>query len=145
MIKEIDNLFRQIATSHLIINSFKTGDLFELQKTGSDFYPMLFLENDSDTISYNSNMTDKSYSITYYVFEIPKDSYEDYLELKHKIELINNDIVNQLYLISSDLFHSINNINSIFLKEYSNDKVVGIRTELTFNILNNINLCNQPI
>jgi len=143
MIKNISKLFNDLATSHLIINSFKTGDYFEIQKNGSDIYPMLFLENDSDTIIYLKNQ--KKYSVSFYIFEIPREDGSDYLELKNKIETINSEIIQQLYFIDSPDFHEIENVDSIFLKEFSNDSVVGIRTQLTFTILNFNNICESPI
>jgi len=142
MIKEINKLFKDIATSHLMINSFESGDNFDIQKK-DNIYPQLFLEDDSDTINYIKNY--KSYSVAFYIFELPKESGFDYLELKHKIELINSDIIQQLFSLPSDIFYEISNVDSIFLKEWSNDSVVAIRTQLTFKVLNLNNLCESPI
>lgn len=142
MIKEINKLFKDIATSHLMINQFESGDTFNIQKK-DNIYPQLFLEDDSDSITYIKNY--KSYSVAFYIFELPKEDLRDYLELKHKIELINSDIIQQLFSIPSDIFHEISNVESLFLKEYSNDSVVAIRTQITFKVLNLNNLCESPI
>lgn len=142
MIKNIHNMLKELALSHKMIKSFEYNDSFEIQKTGEDLYPLFFVEDNSDTITYEKGL--KNYNLTYYIIELPNESYEDYLELKNKIEIINDDILQYLILKDSDDYNSISNINSIFIKQWMSDSSITIRTELTFQILNNKNLCDSP-
>lgn len=139
MIKEINKILNDLANNHPMINSYEVGDNFDMQKTGESIYPMLFFEDNTFNINYLKGY--KTFNLTYYIVEQPMESGEDYIELMNKIEIINDNILQYLQLDNVDLVYEFSNINSIPLKEWMGDKTCAIRTEITFNVLREINNC----
>lgn len=143
MIKKIYELFKDISESHLFIKTFKYEDMFEFQKSESIEYPMMILENGNNSINYNKGVT--SITLSFYILDLPSESYEDYLEIINKTEEILYDVILKLDL-TKNTFYETSNINSIEFKEWNSNNVAGWRTDVTFKILKtDRTLCQAPI
>ncbi len=140
---EIENLFERLARQHSMINSFKKGDNFEIQKTGEDQYPQMFFEDNSDQIILESEGS-RNHSFTIYICELPNEAGTDYWLLKDKIFQIAEDFKVKLDLEDYEEFEEVTNWNMIVLKEWMGDKVVAVRIEITFKILIDSNNCENP-
>lgn len=138
MVKEFVDYFRSIANSHPMISSFKYEDYYEIEKTGEDNYPLLLLEDNTETIRFGM---EKSYSLAFYIIELPSEDMLDYLDLKTKIEKIADEIVSRIML--SQNFTEVT-ATAAFYKDFMQDKTVAIRVEIEFIFDNQINICLAP-
>lgn len=142
MIKEIFNLIKDYANDHQMINSFNYGDTFNIEKTGEDMYPQVYIEYPFN-IKYFKQY--KEISITYYIIELPKEDQSDEIDLLDKVETLNDILLMKLDLLDYDEFSSLEDATAITLTEWMGDKTVAIRTEVSFKVLRDLNSCNDPI
>lgn len=145
MILEIFNLIKNYAESHKMISSFDYGDSFNIEKTGENIYPQIYLEYPF-TITYSKGY--KDITITFYIIDIPRVDSHDEIEsinLLDKLENINDVLLMKLDLNDWKEFTSLLSSNSLTLTEWMGDKTVAIRTEMTLRVLRNSNSCLEPI
>jgi|SRR6478735_7110175 len=141
MLKKLIEKIKEISLSHLMIKSFMYGDNFNIQKDGELEYPNFYVEYPFNII-YNKNY--KEISFSFFIADIPEEGQTDDLSLISKLEQINDDILMKLDLNDYDEFGEILNINSITLNEWMGDRVVAVRTDITFKLLRNLDNCQAP-
>jgi len=140
MIKELVNKLIEVAESHLMIKSTGYGDNWDIQKS-ENLYPNFFIEWPFN-ITYENSV--KRVSLSWYITDLPGEDQKDCLDLLNKVEQINEDILIRLTLGSYGEWNSIGSLNAVTLTEWMGDNVVGIRQEITFNILRTSNNCESP-
>lgn len=141
MIQEVTDLFKNISERHQMLKSFLCDNIFEVQKSGDDLHPQLFLETPF-SITYTT--TAKDISFAFYITDIPSELADDKTMLLSKVEQINDDILAFLQLSTELDYLEVININSLTLDEWMGDNCVAIRTDITLRFLRDINRCFTP-
>jgi hypothetical protein len=132
---------KTIALSHNMINGFKHGDSFNIQKDGEDLHPQFYLEYPFN-IPYDKAVKDITFA--YYISDIPSEGQEDDINLLNKLEQINDDILTFLDLKEFAEFDVLVSANSITFNEWQGDNCVAIRTDITLRLKRTSNNCLAP-
>jgi hypothetical protein len=131
--------FSQLATLHNQIESFKTGDVWEVAIAGEDIYPQLWLDQ---IFNYQENRGKSTWNVSFMILakQLQDESDENMkLDLAHTIglEVIEKIKQDNLYQISDEF-------SAVSFTEAFEDFLCGWRFEIELCTLNSTNRCDIP-
>lgn len=129
--------FRTLATTHTDIESFGTGDLFEVAIAGEDLYVQLWLEQIFQNITTNGR---SSWSVNFIIHAIQKHDESDENALLDSTFLIGQQVIQK---IRNDGIYVVgDSINTVSFTERFEDFTCGWRFEITLTEALGVNRCD---
>jgi len=140
-LRQIVQLFENIATAHKGINDFHFGELWTIEEkmNGNVKYPLLIVS----PISYSTQEQVKERSFHFLVCDIPNKDKSNNTNILSETETILDDVIKILRKESDD-YELIGDPQLFPFEEEHSDWVSGTRSELTIRTNFASNYCDVP-
>lgn len=149
MVKQVYDLVKQLATEHVLINSFKYDRLSKSAGTGEDKTPLVFLEM---PIYFNKTepfggVVPCSFNIDIVLNPQALSNYDVEQLTPVTCQEIASQIAQQFIARMRNLFNeqksevSVQNYSILTLQRWYDDSSYGVRVTINANVVNEINFC----
>lgn len=139
-IQRLHEIFQTVSLSHISVNSFGTGELFELDVNGNDTFVTVWL--DQPFIINAQGKGIDNYQFRLLVLDKPDSGETQEIQLISKCKNIGDEI---LYKINQDYSQEIT-INDTYtitsVTEYTDSNTCGVIIEGSFTAVRDIVRCN---
>ena len=136
-VEALIDYFNLIATKHKEIESFGTGDLFEVAIAGEDIYVQLWLEQIFQTITTKGVIT---WNVAFIIHSIQKHDESDENSLLDKTFTIGQQVIQKIK--NDGLYVVGDSTNSVSFTERFEDFCTGWRFEITLKEALRVDRCN---
>lgn len=131
-IEELIDYFKEVSLKHKDVKDFLVGSYYDIAANTDDNYPLVFFEFPFQ-VTYNNNL-DRPVDEVVFTFDVflpskidsVKDDYVAISESKTIGDAIITYILNE-----NKVGLKLTSINSISVREYSDDSVAGFRYDIT--------------
>ena len=141
-IKGIYNLLEDFSNRHLSLNDFGFGNISNLQTKNVNL-PILWVDLKSAIINKDST----ALSFDYYVLDLLKGDYSNYIDILNDTLIIGRDLITEFYdnyeVYGFDL--NENNVSSEKYEEFTDHFLLGYKFTVDINDWSGFNLCAIPI
>lgn len=134
-LEELKEVFKEASLGHELINSFQVGNNYNIAENNAlDHYPVAFYEL---PYSINSNLEkgvdEVQFAFNIFLLSKPDNINEDHMAIS-KAKVIGDTILD--YIMDNNTDFYISAINSVSVREFSDDNVSGMRYDLTIMMKN---------
>lgn len=140
--KNIVEKFKDIANRHKMVNSFNTGDIYDVNfddENKSPIYPYVHL------VPQPSQMLENELLLTFnlIVMDMVDNEFKNYYDVQSDCIQIAQDIIFEFKGLSQTEYIIDPIPFSLFIERF-NDEVSGVNATITISVPQNINICENP-
>jgi hypothetical protein len=140
-LRQVKNLFNNIATAHKEINDFGFGEIWEIEeKTNKNIkYPIMFVT--PVQTEHQENVNDRTFTVL--IFDMVRKDYDNQVNAWSSTEQILEDVI-EILRKESDEYEVVGNPILIPFKEDFSDWATGYRADIVLRTNKTVTHCNIP-
>lgn len=140
--KNIIEQFKDITDRHKMVNSFNSGDIYDVNfddEKKAPVYPYVHLVPQPSQLSENEML----FTFNLIIMDLVDGEFDNHYDIQSDTLQIGQDIIFE-FKGQSQTEQVIDPIGFSFFTERFNDEVSGVNLTITLSVPQNINICENP-